>query len=61
LSLPVSKVIDTIERMAEAVTETRTGISSYLKDHPEFSVIGERMLVAWNEGVKGLIKGPNPR
>ena len=54
LSLPVRIVADTIERMAEAVTETRTSLSAYLNEHPEFREIGGRMLAEWNEGVKEM-------
>ncbi len=40
--------------MAEAVTETRKSIPGYIAGHPEFRETGERMLAAWDEGVKGL-------
>ncbi len=56
LSLPVRIVADTIERMAEAVTETRTSLSAYLNEHPEFREIGGRMLAEWNEGVKEMVE-----
>ena len=56
LSLPVRIVADTIERMAEAVTETQTNLSAYLNEHPEFREIGGRMLAEWNEGVKEMVE-----
>lgn len=56
LSLPVRIVADTIERLAEAVTETRKSLSAYLNEHPEFREIGGRMLAEWNEGVKEMVE-----
>jgi len=55
LSLPKGAVTATFSRMAEAVIETRALIPGYMDEHPEFRVIGERMMAAWDEGVKGLL------
>lgn len=54
LALPVGKVGQIIERVADAVTGTRSMVSEYREDHPEFREVGERMLVAWAGGVSGL-------
>jgi len=54
LSLPMSVVSATFNRMAEAATETRALIPADIADHPEFKEIGERMIASWDEGVKGL-------
>ena len=50
LALPVAKVGQIIERVADAVNDTRGDLSSYMQDHPEFCQVGGRMLDAWNEG-----------
>jgi serine/threonine-protein kinase HipA len=55
LSLTAGTIAATFIRMAEAVTETRKLIPGYIAEHPEFRKIGERMMTAWDEGVKGLI------
>ena len=55
LSLPKGAVAATFSRMAEAVIETRELIPGYMDEHPEFRVIGERMMAAWDEGVKELL------
>lgn len=54
LSLPVKTISDTFGDTAQAVMETRKLIPGYIADHPEFLEIGERMVVQWEEGVKGL-------
>jgi serine/threonine-protein kinase HipA len=56
LSLPIGTVSRIIQRMAEAVTETRPAISAYQKDHPEFKEIGDRMLIEWEKGIAGMLK-----
>lgn len=55
LSLPISTVSNVLSRTAEAVTETRTLIPGYIAEHQEFKKIGERMMAAWDEGLKGLM------
>ena len=54
LSLPPATAAGIIDRMAQAVTETRALIPGYIADHPEFREIGERMMEAWNEGVNAF-------
>jgi serine/threonine-protein kinase HipA len=41
--------------MAQAVSETRALIPGYIADPPEFRDVGEHMMGAWDEGVKGMI------
>jgi len=55
LSLTAGTVAAVFSRMAEAVTETRKLIPGYIAEHPEFRETGERMMAAWDEGIKGLI------
>lgn len=54
LSLPLATAAGLIDRLAQAVTETRALIPGYIADHPEFRKIGERMMEAWNEGVNAF-------
>ena len=57
--LPVGRVGQIFEEVAEAVTSTGELLSAYTAEHPEFSDIGEKMLKAWNSGVSELtIKSP---
>lgn len=51
LSLPVGKVGQIFEEVAEAVNDTRGILKAYMEDHPEFREVGVLMLAAWNEGV----------
>lgn len=55
LALPVGRVGQIFEEVAEAVTDTRGVLTAYMGDHPEFREVGERMLAAWDEGVFGTI------
>jgi serine/threonine-protein kinase HipA len=54
LSLPVGTVARIIERMAEAVMDTRGTIPGYITEHPEFKESGERLMAVWKEGVSGV-------
>ncbi|MCF6265332.1 MAG: type II toxin-antitoxin system HipA family toxin [Desulfuromusa sp.] len=54
LSLPVGEINRTIERLADAVMETRRLIPGYIADHPEFREVGGAMMEAWDEGVGGF-------
>jgi serine/threonine-protein kinase HipA len=56
LSLPKAIALNILNRMAQAVTETRSLIPVFISEHPEFRDIGERMMTAWNEGLNGLVK-----
>lgn len=54
LALPVGKVGQIIARVADAVNDTRGDVSAYMQNHPEFCVVGGRMLDAWGDGVAEL-------
>jgi serine/threonine-protein kinase HipA len=56
LALPVGKIGEIIEQVADAVTGTRGDVAAYMRDHPEFCKVGERMLDAWGDGVAELTK-----
>jgi len=45
-----AKVRHIIERVSDALAQTETEIRSYIRTHPEFQEIGERMLEEWKEG-----------
>lgn len=56
LSLPVKKVSEIIEKMGEAVSETRNLLIAYIAEHPEYQTIGERQLAAWEAGTGEFVK-----
>ncbi|HIJ96671.1 MAG TPA: type II toxin-antitoxin system HipA family toxin [Desulfuromonadales bacterium] len=56
LSLSMGTVAGIIERMANAVMETKGMIPGYIREHPEFKEIGERIMLVWEEGVSGTEK-----
>jgi serine/threonine-protein kinase HipA len=45
-----AKVRHILERIREAISRTAKEVRSYIKDHPEFAGIGERMLQEWEKG-----------
>lgn len=51
LLMTKSDIDETIERLANAVMETRQMIPGYISDHPEFREVGESMMSIWEEGV----------
>jgi serine/threonine-protein kinase HipA len=55
LGIPVGKIAQILDEVAEAVSDTRKLLKEYTNNHPEFREVGERMLSAWDEGVAGLI------
>lgn len=50
LSMSKSNIDETIERLADAVMETRQLIPEYITDHPDFREVGENMMSIWEEG-----------
>jgi len=55
LAVPVGRVGQILEEIAEAVTDTRVVLLAYINDHQEFREVGERMLAAWDAGVSGTL------
>ena len=51
LFMTKSDIDETIERLADAVMETRQMIPGYISDHPEFRDLGEGMMSFWEKGV----------
>ena len=54
LELPVGMVHTIIERASDAVVDTRHLLTAYQAEHPKFRPVGEKMLLAWEEGVMEL-------
>ncbi len=55
LNLAAGEIREIIERVADAVMETRGLIPGHIADHPEFRPIGEGMMELWEEGVRDLV------
>lgn len=54
LSLRASDTDQIINRVANAVMETRSLIPGYISNHPEFAAVGEAMMVIWANSVKEM-------
>src|SRR5258708_26674635 len=52
-----AKIRQILERIAEAIQETTREVRSYMKEHPQFAEIGERMLQEWVSGVNSSLRG----
>jgi serine/threonine-protein kinase HipA len=52
-----AKTRQILERIAEAIQETTREVHSYMKEHPEFAEIGQRMLEVWENGVNTSLRG----
>jgi serine/threonine-protein kinase HipA len=55
LALPVGKVGQLFQEIADGVNDTRGMLSAYSEEQPEFREVGRRMLAAWNEGVTSTL------
>jgi len=54
LSLTIGKAGQIVDEVATAVTDTRAMLSAYTKDHPDFSMVGDKMLAAWESGLASV-------
>lgn len=54
LAMTGGEVRETIERLAQAVMDTRRLIPAHIAEHPEFREVGEAMLSIWEEGVRNF-------
>jgi len=52
-----AKTRQILERIAEAIQETTREVHSYMKEHPEFAEIGQRMLEVLENGVNTSLRG----
>jgi serine/threonine-protein kinase HipA len=47
-----AKIKHILDRIAEAIQETTQEVRYYMKEHPEFAEIGQRILQEWESGVR---------
>jgi serine/threonine-protein kinase HipA len=52
-----AKIRQIMERIAEAIQETKEELDFYMNEHPEFAEIGPRMLQEWENGVNTSLRG----
>ena len=45
-----SRIKQILERIDDAMSQTMSEVRSYIKQHPDFAEIGERMLQEWEKG-----------
>ena len=55
LALPMGKAGQILEEVADAVADTRGGLSAYIGDNPEFVEVGGKMLAAWESGIAEVL------
>jgi serine/threonine-protein kinase HipA len=51
-----ARVRQIFAKIADAIAETAVKVRAYAKEHPSFSAVSERMLIAWDQGVTQSIK-----
>jgi serine/threonine-protein kinase HipA len=52
-----AKIRQILDRVAEAIRETTAEVHFYMKEHPEFVGIGQRMLQEWESGMSNSLRG----
>jgi serine/threonine-protein kinase HipA len=52
-----ARIRQILERISEAIAETTEELQSYMRQHPEFVEIGQRMLQEWDTGVGTSLRG----
>ena len=52
-----AKVRSILERIHEAIQDTAREVRSYIKQHPEFEELGQRMLQEWENGSATSLRG----
>ena len=45
-----AKIREILERVSDALSQTELDLRSYIKEHPDFKEVGERMLQEWVKG-----------
>ncbi len=49
-----AKIRQILERIGQAICETKPEVRNYSKHHPEFAEVGQRMLEEWESGAAAL-------
>lgn len=52
-----TKALEILEEVSDALSDTAKDLRHYIREHPEFSEVGERMLAEWELGRSGFFKG----
>jgi serine/threonine-protein kinase HipA len=52
-----AKIRQILKHVNEAILETAKEVSSYMKQHPEFAEIGQRLLQEWESGSATSLRG----
>jgi serine/threonine-protein kinase HipA len=45
-----AKIREILERISDALSQTETDLRSYIKEHPDFKEVGDRILKEWVKG-----------
>ena len=51
-----AQVREILERVSDSIAATSPQLRAYIKDHPDFADIGDRMLEEWERGIAGSLK-----
>jgi hypothetical protein len=52
-----AKIRENLERVSDALSQTEIDLRSYIKEHPDFKEVGERMLQECVKGRQLLLQG----
>ena len=52
-----AKIREILERVSDALSQTEIDLRSYIKEHPDFKEVGERMLQEWVKGQQLSLQG----
>jgi len=52
--IPLREQIQIIDAITQAISEVAPNVRAAMIEHPDFTDIGKRMLLAWREGIDGL-------
>lgn len=60
-NLSTSEATQILAEIGDAISQTRRDLLAYMTQRPQFSEIGNRMLQAWDNGVKLSLYVPQPK
>lgn len=52
-----ARIAQTLHRVAQAIQDTMGEVRLYIREHPEFTGVGERMLREWDSGIRNSLVG----